>query len=380
VLHGVVTDGNDELSGSAGDDVLNGGLGIDTLAGGDGDDTYVIDGANDLVVEAADAGHDLVKLGFAAVATYALTANVEDATITSTAAVNLTGNLLDNLLTGNAAANILLGGDGNDTLSGGAGNDSLVGGNGQDYLDGGAGSDTLQGGADNNTYVVDAAGDKIVDGHTDDIDNVLTSLAGYTLAADLSNLKYSGTAAFTGTGNAVANLIEGGAGNDVLKGLAGNDTLIGGAGNDQLTGGADADVFVLTSLTGSDTVADFLSGTDLLKVLLPVGNGDSAIDGGLVRASAGGFTTDAELVLFTQKMATATTANAAAVIGSANGNYAIGDTALFAVSTAGATVLYRFQAGNADAVVSAGELTQLVTLTGTPSTTLADYSLASYLG
>jgi hypothetical protein len=30
--------------------------------------------------------------------------------------------------------------------------------------------------------------------------------------------------------------------------------------------------------------------------------------------------------------------------------------------------------------VSAGELTQLVTLTGAPNTVLADYSLADYLG
>jgi hypothetical protein len=42
----------------------------------------------------------------------------------------------------------------------------------------------------------------------------------------------------------------------------GADTLIGGGGNDSLTGGADADSFVLSSLTGVDTITDFVSGTD----------------------------------------------------------------------------------------------------------------------
>ena len=43
------------------------------------------------------------------------------------------------------------------------------------------------------------------------------------------------------TGNAVANVLEGGEGIDVLKGQAGNDYLYGGAGNDELKGGADND-------------------------------------------------------------------------------------------------------------------------------------------
>ena len=42
--------GND-LSGGDGNDTLNGGAGADTLNGGEGDDLYVVDDANDLVVE-----------------------------------------------------------------------------------------------------------------------------------------------------------------------------------------------------------------------------------------------------------------------------------------------------------------------------------------
>ena len=55
-----------------------------------------------------------------------LGADIENLTLTGTAAINGTGNGLDNMLTGNASANILNGGLGNDTLAGGVGNDVFV--------------------------------------------------------------------------------------------------------------------------------------------------------------------------------------------------------------------------------------------------------------
>jgi Ca2+-binding RTX toxin-like protein len=354
LLEGIATDGNDLLAGTDGNDVLNGGLGTDTLAGGLGDDTYQINSTGDVVVEAADAGHDQVQIGFTGPANYTLGDNVEDAFVLSNAAINLTGNALDNLLSGNAAANLLTGGDGNDTLVGGAGNDTLVGGAGDDV------------------YVVDSLNDKVTELAEGGIDRVETALTSYTLGADVEDLLYTGSAAFTGTGNTLANVLQGGVGNDVLKGLAGSDTLIGGAGNDTLTGGSEADTFLFNSLSGSDTVTDFVSGVDHLGFELDIGNGDAVIDGGVVRAAAGGFANNAELVLFTQKMSSASLANAAAVIGSATSAYTAGDSALFAVSTTNSTVLYRFLASNDDAVVSAGELTVVATV-GVSSTALADY-------
>ncbi|MGO6986989.1 protease, partial [Rhizobium leguminosarum] len=65
-------------------------------------------------------------------------------------------------------------------------------------------------------------------------DEIRTALAAYSIAAliNVENLSYTGSASFTGTGNALANTITGGAGNDVLNGGTGNDTLAGGAGND----------------------------------------------------------------------------------------------------------------------------------------------------
>ena len=87
-----------------------------------GDDTYVVDNASDVVAEALNAGIDQVQSGIS----YTLTANVESLTLTGAAAINGTGNVLDNIIIGNAAANVLNGGAGADTMSGGAGNDTYV--------------------------------------------------------------------------------------------------------------------------------------------------------------------------------------------------------------------------------------------------------------
>ena len=56
-------------------------------------------------------------------------------------------------------------------------------------------------------------------------DTVRTTLASYTLGANLENLIYSGAAAFTGTGNALDNSLAGNSGNNVLDGGAGIDTV-----------------------------------------------------------------------------------------------------------------------------------------------------------
>jgi Ca2+-binding RTX toxin-like protein len=60
--------------------------------------------------------------------------------------------------------------------------------------------------------------------------------------------------------------INGGAGSDILRGDNGNDTLIGGRGNDTLTGGNGDDAFVLTAGAGTDTIADFKPGTDVIAL------------------------------------------------------------------------------------------------------------------
>jgi Ca2+-binding RTX toxin-like protein len=61
-----------------------------------------------------------------------LAAGARNLTLTGTAAINGSGNALDNLINGNGAANELRGDAGNDILDGGAGRDLLTGGTGAD--------------------------------------------------------------------------------------------------------------------------------------------------------------------------------------------------------------------------------------------------------
>jgi Ca2+-binding RTX toxin-like protein len=139
--------GADFLLGYAGNDTLAGGAGSDTLKGGGGDDTYVL-GTGDLVIEATNAGIDLVKSGVSCT----LSANVEKLTLTGTGAVNGTGNALANAVTGNSAGNLLKGYAGDDTILGGGGNDTMLGGDGADQLTGGLGKDILTGGLGNDRF------------------------------------------------------------------------------------------------------------------------------------------------------------------------------------------------------------------------------------
>ena len=90
-----------------------------------------------------------------------------------------------------------------------------------------------------------------------------------------ANVIYSGTGSdvlYGGIGNDTIyggngnDSIYGEAGVDKLFGDAGADTLIGGAGNDCLTGGDGKDVFYYETGDGSDTILDYVSGQDRIKL------------------------------------------------------------------------------------------------------------------
>nr|WP_301102075.1 calcium-binding protein [Propionivibrio sp.] len=272
--------------GRGGNDTIIAGASISTLSGGQGDDSYAIDIAGDVVVEAAGEGVDLVR----ASVSYTLAANVENLTLTGTAAINGTGNALDNVLTGNSAANVLTGAAGNDsyvvdnagdivveaagegvdlvqtsvsyTLAANVENLTLTGtaaingtGNALDnVLTGNSAVNTLRGGLGNDTYVVDNTGDIVVEALGEGVDLVRASVS-YTLAANVENLTLTGTAAINGTGNALDNVLTGNSAANTLSGGAGADTLRGGLGND---------TFVVDN--AGDIVSEALNeGTDLVQ-------------------------------------------------------------------------------------------------------------------
>jgi len=217
------------ISGGAGDDTLDGGGGADTLVGGTGNDTYIVD-ASDVLIENASEGVDTVQAYF----THALAANLENLTLTGTAAINGTGNALNNGLIGNTA------------------NNSLTGGAGDDRLDGGGGTDTLIGGAGDDTYVIDTL-DTVSENANEGTDTIQAAFS-YALGANLENLTLTGTAALNGSGNASNNVLTGNAGNNTLDGSAGIDTMLGGLGNDTYVVDNSGDVVTESVSEGTDTV------------------------------------------------------------------------------------------------------------------------------
>ena len=111
------------------------------MAGGLGDDTYVVDNTGDVVTEAAGGGTDTVQSSV----THTLGAELENLVLTGAAAINGTGNALNNRSPATRAANILNGGAGADTMAGGLGNDTYVVDNAGDVVTeaAGGGTDTV---------------------------------------------------------------------------------------------------------------------------------------------------------------------------------------------------------------------------------------------
>ncbi|MFZ2724877.1 MAG: FG-GAP-like repeat-containing protein [Methylococcaceae bacterium] len=238
--------GRDSLFGGIGNDVLDGGSDADSLSGGVGNDTYKVNSSSDSVSETSSAGTDSIQSSIS----LTLPINIENLSLTGTAAINGTGNSANNSLNGNSANNSLSGGSGNDTMNGGLGND---------------------------TYVVNSSGDVVTESSSTGGTDTIQSAVSLTLPLNVENLSLTGTAIINGTGNSLANsltgnaannLLSGGLGNDSLNGAGGNDTLDGGLGNDSLTGGAGLDVFRFsTALSANlDKINDFVVADDTIQL------------------------------------------------------------------------------------------------------------------
>ncbi len=309
------------LTGGEGNDIFDGGNGIDTLVGGNGNDTYIVDTSTDIITEVANQGIDTLQSSFTvSLATFT---NVENITLTGSAAIDGAGNASNNTITGNTEANILQGGLGIDTLVGGNGNDTyivdtttdiiteavnqgidkiessvdfsiaalsnienitLIGaaainatGNGfNNVITGNSANNTLTGAAGNDTYQfnlnsaqgVDLIGE-VVNGGVDTIEFSGTGVVSIDLAL---------TTAQSVNSNLVLTVIQlenvtGGSGSDIIAGNAGDNILNGGAGNDRLTGGTGKDIFAYqtgaifnSTDIGRDRITDFTIGSDKLAL------------------------------------------------------------------------------------------------------------------
>jgi Ca2+-binding RTX toxin-like protein len=219
------TTGDDTLNGTAaadliigleGNDILNGLAGADRMEGGIGNDTFFVDSANEVIIENAGEGVDVLY----SLVSYAIATDQEvevlSAFQSSTQAVNLTGNGVSQTLIGNAGNNVLTGGGGADVFYGLAGND---------------------------TYVVDSADDFVYERVGDSVhaglvtgDWIMTSISYQLLPGSeiefLSTTNQSQSSPINLTGNEFGQDITGNQGDNVLIGGGGIDGLFGRGGND----------------------------------------------------------------------------------------------------------------------------------------------------
>lgn len=386
------TAGNDTLNGTSSNDTIDGLAGLDQMSGGGGADLYIVDNIGDVVIEAAGQGSDTIQSSV----TYTLGNNVEKLVLTGSMHIDGTGNTLNNNITGNSGHNILHGGLGNDNMNGAGDGDKLYGEDGNDTLHGdglgNGGGDTLFGGNGNDKIITNGF---ILEAHGDVGNDTMTGGTG------TFGFFYGGTGADLLTGSTGRDnlygedgndtlegydgndILSGGNGNDLLKGGSapfteqnsmgggnGNDTLVSGDGYDNMSGNGGSDQFVFTGASAfGDQITDFATGFDKIAIDqsdVPIGDGDLVIDGAVTLAGPGGFSNTAELVVMTN---VAFPGDAAQSIGSATGNYAVGDTVVFRV---GHEVLL-FTAQNNNAQVEASELDVLTVLGGSPPIAAGDF-------
>ena len=255
---------DDYVIGGSGDDVLRTSGGRDSFWGADGNDTLVVDWGDTTVDAYFEQYNSNGKHGWLKDGTGPEDASRYVQTDIMETVKMYTGSGADELHGGDSVDKFFSG-KGNDMLYGLAGNDKLVGEGGKDRLYGGDGDDTLNGGS-HWDYLEGGAGADQIDGQRGvDTASYAASTAG--VQVDLTTGTGSGGDAagdtlaqvenLTGsefndilTGDALANKLLGGGGNDTLLGNDGDDLIRSGKGRDSLYGGAGSDT--LSGEKGND--------------------------------------------------------------------------------------------------------------------------------
>ena len=307
---------------------LYGSVAQDALSGGAADDTFGFSTATLRSTDTVDggAGHDQLLLTGAGAFSVAGVSGVEYYQLSSAGSVVLTdanfasvaGTLGVRLLAGGTVdasavtaghALMLIGSGAGDDLVGSAGDDvfSLLSGfGGGTSIAGGAGHDALlfQGGSSGSLAGI--SGVEFYDlsqGTANSVtiaDTNVAGLAAFGMQAGNGGDRFD-LAGLTDFG--VMHYLFGGTGNDIFVGSGGVDVMVSGGGNDSFTGGAGGDAFAL-SVTGTTTIADFVSGTDQLvfsDALFDLGASEGAAaafdrldPSAFSAASDGSFTTTAQ--------------------------------------------------------------------------------------
>lgn len=222
----------DTLNGDAGNDTLRGSSGGDTLNGGDGNDTFDEETAsNGSDVFNGGAGTDTldysqrgvgikVTMDGSAADDGALVGLVSEGDNCKADVENILGTAQADNITGNALNNTITGDAGVDTLNGGAGDDVFLAGAAPDGLDtitGGTGVDTIDY-SQRTALVIVTLNATVGSGEVGEGDLLATDMEN-VIGTDFND---------TITGNASANELVGGTGDDILNGLGGDDVLEGG--------------------------------------------------------------------------------------------------------------------------------------------------------
>ena len=252
----------ENLTGSAFNDRLSGDGSANRLDGGDGDDVLIGRGGNDVL-----RGGDGVDTADYSAAASGIRAQLDTGEVTDgdggtdyvSGVENIIGTAFDDVITASTGDNVLDGGAGYDILIGGEGNDTLRGGSGV--------ANELYGGEGDDLYIVDA-NDTIVELSGEGVDRVETTLHSYTLADNVEHMRFTGTGNFAGQGNALANEITGGMGDDTLTGGGGDDVLDGWSGRDTVVMSGLSTDYTIVHLGGSQyRITDNVGGRDGIDLL-----------------------------------------------------------------------------------------------------------------
>lgn len=262
--------GRDQFNGHRGNDILIGGTGYDQFDGGRGNDLISSRQANDTLTGGGDRDTFIfiAPLGTNTdtITDFGGVGSGANPSVTATAEVDTLGFTGDGLV----ARNMLLTQDENDLLI------TFMGDEETEVILENFTLDNLDNLQKSSGAPLDI-GNILFDGQSDIQDSFDVADADQNLGRvfnqntvtflnDLDNTTRGFNTNDVINGQGGNDKLEGLSGDDLLRGSIGNDILIGGAGKDIVDGGKGSDLFVLKPGAGTDTIADFTHGQDLIEL------------------------------------------------------------------------------------------------------------------